>query len=125
MKKTLMTLNDRTELTDAYHCIMNAVEQFSVFASNVPKTLMEVTQGIYGDLNSAARDVYRAANTYDVEEKIKCLDEAEQLVFFTYSSVEFLVKAHGITIGQANNYMTGAREAYTSIRKWSGSLPRD
>lgn len=125
MAKDVNKVDEKMQVVDAYHEIMMAVEEFGRVSANVPKTLLEVTQHIYGRYDKAAIETLHAANTFELEEKAKSLGIAQECLFYQFNGLETLVKAHGLTIGAANNVIAATKIAHESIKKWRNSVLRD
>ena len=53
-----------------------------------------------------------------IKTKIKSISLAKQDIFFQYTSLEYLVKTHAITIGGANNVLLVLKDAYSQTCKW-------
>lgn len=96
----MQKLDDNARLVKVHHTIEKAGECFSRISPNIPKALLEVTQHIHGRFDTALFNVFKAANTMDMEVKLKCIEEAKDSIFFQYTSFEYLVKTRAITVGQ-------------------------
>lgn len=85
----MQQIDDKAQLVEVHHTIEKAGECFSRISPNIPKALLEVTQHIHGRFDRALENVYRAANTMDKNDKLKCIEEAKDCVFFQYTSFEY------------------------------------
>lgn len=119
---TLNKIDDKAKFENAYHAIMRCAETFFRIAPNIPKNLCEVVQHIHGRYDRALYYIFDACNTYDKERKINDLSESHSCLFFQQSALEYLVRSHGITIGQANLIIDDTREAYSQISKWKTAV---
>ena len=97
---------------------MAASEAYNRTACNMPKSLLKVNQDIHGDLCMSAKQVFIASNKERHEVKAQCLIVAQELLFNIYSSIEYCVKAKGMTIGQANEIILKLKEAHEEVKKW-------
>lgn len=97
------------------------VESFVRVSINCPKTVLQVIQNIYGRFDNALYWVLKAANTTLVLEKVEYLEKAKPEVFFQFGSLELLVKAHALTVGQSNEVLMRLKEAYEQLSKWYNS----
>lgn len=118
----LHNIEDKARYENAFFAIGRCAETFYLFAPNIPKNLCEITQHIHGRFDEALYYVFRASNSYDIEEKIFCLEKAHESLFFQQTSLYLLVKSHGATIGQANTVIDCIKGAYDQINKWKNAL---
>ena len=118
MKNKLLDIDDNAIHTELHHTICRAAEEFYRLSINIPKALFEVIQHIHGRFDSALYNVYKAANSLDKETKIKSIRLAKQDIFFQYTSLEYLIKTHAITVGGANNVLLVRKDAYSQTCKW-------
>lgn len=122
MNKKIGKIDDKAVTVELYHTISKAAEEFYRMSVNIPKALLEVQQHMHGRLENALYHVYRAGNAYDAEEKLKSLSEAKTELFFEYSSIEYLVKTHAISIGAANILLATLSDAYKQASKWYNAV---
>ncbi len=118
----LHDIDDKAKYEEAYYQIGRCLESFNLLAPNINRNLCEIVQHIYGRYDSALYAVYRASNTYDLDEKLGLLAAAHQDLFFQQASFFSLVRSHGCTVGQANVVIDLTRDAYTQLAKWKKSL---
>jgi len=118
----LHKVDDKAKFENVYHAIMRAGEEFYRLSCNLPSALDEVRKMIHGRYDLAAHYVFDASNTYDNSRKLDDLNEAHNCLFFQMSSIEYLVKTHGCTIGQANNVIDVTRDAYVQTDRWKNSV---
>ena len=114
----LHKITDKQCNVEVYHAIMHAAEAFSLLQFNIPKLHIEVAQHIHGRFDDAAFHCFIAANTKDIQEKLKHISIAKQDIFYQYSSLEYLVKVKGLTIGGANTVIDLLSEANDQLGKW-------
>lgn len=115
-------ITDKAQLTEAYHCVQNALECFGRLSPNINKNLCEIVQHIYGRLDNCAYKLMIAGNTFDNEVKIENLRNAKEEVLFLFGSIEALVKTRGLTVGAANEVILTLRKAHESIGKWLSAM---
>ena len=115
-------ISDSAKFTEVYHLIMKAGEAFSRLSPNIPKALLEVVQHIHGSLDESTYHVFKASNTFDNTDKVRHLTVAQEDIFFLYNRIEYLVKARGISIGQANEFIIVLRECHVQLGKWLTSV---
>lgn len=120
--KDLNRIDEKMKFEGAYHAIMKCAETFFRLAPNIPRNLCEVVQHIHGRYDMALNRVFNACNTYDAQRKVEDLNEAHDCLFFQQSAIEYLVRSHGITIGQANLVIDDTREAYRQVSRWKSSV---
>lgn len=118
MKAQLHKIDEKARFENAYHAIAKSGEQFSLITPNIPRFLDGVVRDIHASYNRALGFVFQASNSEVPEEKIACLSKAHDLLFFQQSSLEYLVKTHGISIGQANNVIDCTAAAYAQCARW-------
>ena len=121
----LNNIDDKARYENAYYAIGKCAEQFYLFAPNIPQNLCKIVQNIHGRFDEALYYVFAVCNSYDIKEKIACLEKAHDCLFFQQSSLYLLVKSHGISVGQANNVIVCIRDAYTQVNKWKNSLVKN
>lgn len=117
-------ISDSAKFTEVYHLLMKSAEVFTRLSPNIPKALLEVVQRIHGCLDESAYHVFKASNTYDVREKLMHLETAQSDVFYLYNRIEYLVKARGISIGQANEFILVLRDCHAQLGKWLTSVKK-
>lgn len=118
----LHKIDDKAKFENAYHAIMRTAEEFYNLSCNLPSALDDVRKRIHGRYDLAAYYVFDASNTFDNARKLTSLNEAYNCLFFQMSSLEYLTKTHGCTIGQANCVIDLTRKAYVQIDKWKNSV---
>ena len=118
----LIKIHDSQASTDAYHKVMSGAEEFSRISANVPKALLRVIQSIHGDLNTISMDAFKCGNERDIRKKILLLEDAYDGLLALFSEIEYLVRAKGMTVGQANNLLGILRDAHGQIGNWLASL---
>lgn len=118
----LMKISDKQVSTDVYHQIIKCASEFTRMSANTPKTLLHVVQRVHGSLDNAASCVYRCANKKDLCKKLELLEEAEEELQYLYNRLDYLYHAKAITLGQANEFVSLLKEAYTQVEKWHASI---
>lgn len=114
----LKTISEKFVRTEVYHILMNCGEIFSRHSTHIPRVLEEVQKKIHGAIDESAYHVSQTANTFDIVKKIEHLEIAENEVFFMFNRIEYIVKAKGISIGQANEFILELDKAHTQIVRW-------
>lgn len=109
------------QFTEVYHLLQMTVESFVRVSVNCPKVVLQVIQNIYGRFDNALYWIMKASNTTLIREKIEYLEKAKSDVFFQFGSLELLVKAHALTVGQSNEVLMRLKEAYEQLSKWYNS----
>lgn len=122
--KEMEKISDQAKFTEVYHLIMKSAECFCRLSPSIPKALLEVQQHIHGSLDESAYNVFKASNTYDNAMKLKHLEVAQEGIFYLYNRIEYLVKARGLTIGQANEFILCLRECHNQLGRWITSARR-
>lgn len=120
----LHNIEEKARYENAFFAIGRCAETFYLFAPIIPRNLCQIVQNIHGRFDEALYYVFRASNSYDIEEKIECLVKAHDCLFFQQTSLYLLVKSHGATVGQANTVIDCIKEAYEQINKWKNALAR-
>lgn len=125
MANKLHNIDDKARYEEAYRGVGACGEAFFFFAPNIPKNLSEVVKDIHGGLNRAAYWIFQASNTYDLTEKVEYLDQAHNHLFALQSSFYYLVKAHGVTVGQANVVIDKVRVVYEQVNSWKNTILKE
>ena len=73
----LYNIEDKARYENAFFAIGRCAETFYLFAPNIPKNLCEITQHIHGRFDESLYYVFKASNSFDIEEKIFCLEKAQ------------------------------------------------
>lgn len=118
----LHNIDDKSRYENAFFAIGRCAETFYLFAPNIPKNLCQIVQNIHGRFDEALYQIFKASNSYVIEEKIDCLEKAHDCLFFQQTSLYLLVKSHGVTIGQANTVIDCIKDSYDQINRWKNSL---
>lgn len=122
----LHNIEDKARYENAFFAIGRCAETFYLFAPNIPKNLCEITQHIHGRFDEALYYVFRASNSYDIEETRRLvsvklaevnmrLNERKSVITKAEYGVDFL----GIRIKPFYSVLTGRRISrlwYTSRR---------
>lgn len=121
----LHKIDEKARFEHAYHAIAKCGERFSEITPHIPRCLDGVVRDIHASYNRALGYVFQACNSDYPDEKIVCLTKAHDLLFFQQSSLEYMVKAHGISIGQANMVIDCTSDAYIQCSKWKTYIIRE
>ena len=125
MSKKLEKISNRAIHVEVHHVLCNAAEEFYRLSINIPKALLEVTQHIHGRFDMALYGVFRAANSKDLSTKLKYLRQAKENVFYQFTSFEYLVKTHALTLGSVNNVLLILKDAYDLLSKWHSAILKE
>lgn len=118
-------IDDRARLVEIHHTIEKAGENFSRISPNIPKVFIEVTQHIHGRFDVALEGVFKAANTKDLSEKLKCIELVKDAVFFQYTRFEYIIKTKALSVGGVETVLSVLRDANNQLGKWHSSVLKD
>ena len=118
----LKNIDDKARYENAFFAIGRCAETFYLFAPSIPKNLCQIVQNIHGRFDEALYYAFKASNSFDLQEKIFCLEQAHECLFFQQTSLYLLVKSHGVSIGQANTVIDYIKGAYDQINRWKNAL---
>lgn len=117
-KEKLHKIDDKARFEQVYHQISKCGERFSEITPHIPRYLDGVVRDMHTNYNRALGYVFQASNADSPSEKLECLDKAHDILFFQQSSIEYMVKTHGSSIGQANIVIDCTADAYEQCAKW-------
>ena len=84
-------MSEDMKSTEVEHHLQNCAEIFSRLSSRIPKNLQFVAQAIHLELCDAMCFSSDAANTFDKEEKMKCLIDMKYKMQKVYKRTHYLV----------------------------------
>ena len=113
----LKKIDNKVQLTEAYHTVMAAANRFSFLSPNIPKQLLEVVQHIHGRFDSCCYHIMKASNTFNLDIKYNELAAARSDLFFQYNSIEYLFKTKALTVGAANTVIEEISKGYEQLTK--------
>ena len=117
-------MSEDMKSTEVEHHLQNCAEIFSRLSSRIPKNLQFVAQAIHLELCDVMCFSSDAANTFDKEEKMKCLIDMKYKMQKVYKRTHYLVLTRSITIGQGNEFVDELKESYKQTCKWITSTRR-